>query len=628
MITTDGHHRSGCAEASRHCCHISAPPGSEFCLSALDMNMTKPHLVQAQSSGCVITVCQTQPVLIDQNKNRTTPESDKKPFHHPASNSECDGQWSCSGVILDRNLGIIICQGAVFFPFLKKSENDLANPDCTVLFANDLPSDLLIQVESSTPPDINAKYDGLIHDDVLQPKSALGLVPMSKSKSGRLQQQAQLLVLLPCPGFQKTFSKLFKKEEGWVFSSEEEKNEYGEFQKDLAYLHWFAILKLQNPLPNTHKMCIMDSAKLVKGSTVYACGSPFGSFYTDIFLNTISKGVLSNTAGDGNVVLLTDARCLPGSEGGGMFLSKDDVLHLIGIIVAPLCWKTNEWVGLSVACSLSHILDNIGKVLGRTELALKYDMKTLNLVDHQIYKNMDPASSVHLMSSVVLVDCGQAWGSGVLLSPNLVLTCRHVIRNSLKVSVKIYHPKISSEHQTHEWYQAIQGRVLFATQAFSPYDIAVVELEETLPGITEPVLASGYSTGEDVYVVGFGALGERCGPSVTSGVLSAVISVANVPVMLQTSCAVHGGSSGGPLFSAESGKLLGIVASNTRDNCTGATYPHLNFSIPITVIKPAIQRYRQNGDLRSFGELNKAGHAVQDVWRLQRSPGKVVQSKL
>ncbi|KAM4031497.1 peroxisomal leader peptide-processing protease [Anomaloglossus baeobatrachus] len=590
--------------------------------------MMKPHLVQAQASGCVITVSQTQPVLGGQNKNHTSPESDKKPLYRPASKAESDGQWSCSGVILDRKLGIVICQGAVFFPFLKNAENDFANADCTVLFANELPSDLLILVESSIHADIETKYGGLSHDDVLQRRSALGLVPMSKSKSGRLQQQAQLLILLPCPDFQKAFSKLFKKDEGWVFSSEEEKSEYGEFQKDLAYLHWFAILKLQNPLPNAHKIGIMDSSKLVKGSTVYTCGSPFGSFYTDIFLNTISKGVLSNTAGDRNVVLLTDARCLPGSEGGGMFLSKEGVLHLIGIIVAPLCWKTNEWVGLTVACSLSHILDNISKVLGKTGLALRNELRTLQLVDHQMCKNMGPGLLEHLMASVVLVDCGQAWGSGVLLSPNLVLTCRHVIRNSLKVSVKIHHPRISAGHQTYEGYQAIKGRVLFATQVFSPYDIAVVELEETIPGITEPVLASGYSTGEDVYVVGFGALGESCGPSVTSGVLSAVISVGNVPVMLQTSCAVHGGSSGGPLFAAESGKLLGIVASNTRDNCTGATYPHLNFSVPITVVQSAIQRYRQYGDLRSFGELNKAGHAIQDVWRLQRSPGKVVQSKL
>ncbi|KAG9485132.1 hypothetical protein GDO78_008305 [Eleutherodactylus coqui] len=588
----------------------------------------KPQLAQAQSASCVITVSQPRLIVPSVQNKRHTPESDKKPLYHPASNAECDGQWSCSGVILDRNSGIVICQAAVFFPFLKESKTSFASPDCTVFFANDLPSDVLIQVECANPAQENATYGSQVHNFGLERSSALGLVPMSKSKSGQIQVQAQLLMLLPCRDFQKAFSKLFKKEDGWVFSSEEEKNEYGKFQEDLAYLHWFAILKLQNPLRNTPKMGIMDSSQLVKGSTVYACGSPFGSFYTDIFLNTITKGVLSNTAGDRNVVLLTDARCLPGCEGGGIFMYEDGLLHLIGIIVAPLCWKTNEWVGLTVACSLTHILDNISKVLQRTGIAFKNDLRTLQPVDHSMSKEVGSGSVEHLMASVVIVDSGQAWGSGVLLSPKLVLTCRHVIRNSLKVSVKIYHPKIPTGHPIYERYRAITGRVLFATQAFSPYDIAVVELEETIRGVPELVLASEYFTGEDVYVVGFGALGEKCGPSVTSGVLSAVISVDSVPVMLQTSCAVHGGSSGGPLFAAQSGQLLGIVASNTRDNCTGATYPHLNFSIPITIVQAAIQRYRQYGDLRSFGELNKAEHAIQDVWRLQRSPGKVFQSKL
>lgn len=63
--------------------------------------------------------------------------------------------------------------------------------------------------------------------------------------------------------------------------------------------------------------------------------------------------------------------------------------------------------------------------------------------------------------------------------------------------------------------------------------------------------------GEAVSVVGFGVFGQACGPSVTSGILSAVVQVDETPVMLQTTCAVHGGSSGGPLFSTYSGHLLG-----------------------------------------------------------------------
>lgn len=65
-----------------------------------------------------------------------------------------------------------------------------------------------------------------------------------------------------------------------------------------------------------------------------------------------------------------------------------------------------------------------------------------------------------------------------------------------------------------------------------------------------------FLAGEAVSVVGFGVFGQACGPSVTSGILSAVVQVDDTPVMLQTTCAVHGGSSGGPLFSC-SGDLLG-----------------------------------------------------------------------
>ncbi|KAG8552037.1 hypothetical protein GDO81_004384 [Engystomops pustulosus] len=487
-LPADGHYRQERADVAFH--HTTRAE-SECCKSDLNMNKTKPHLVQAQSSACVITVSETQPV--PRNKSHTLPttcESDKKPFNHLVSSAESDGQWSCSGVILDRNVGIVICQGAVFFPFLKRRHNCFPSPDCTALSANDLPSDLLIQVETSNPPKIIAKN----RNEVLEHRSALGLVPMSESKDGRLHLQAQLLMLLPCPDFQKAFSGLFKKEDGWVFSSEDEKKEYGEFQKDLAYLHWFAVLKIQSPLPNPYKMGIMDSSRLVKGSTVYACGSPFGSFYTDIFLNTITKGVLSNVAGDRNVVLLTDARCLPGSEGGGIFLFEEGALHLIGIIVAPLCWKTNEWVGLTVACSLSNILDNISKVLGSTGIALQNELKTLHLLDHYIPKHMGTGTVERLLASVVIVDSGQAWGTGVLLNPKLVLTCRHVIRNALKVSVKTYHPRIPAGHQTCKRFQTMKGRVLFATQAFSPYDVAVVELEDAIPGVPEAVLASGYHT--------------------------------------------------------------------------------------------------------------------------------------
>lgn len=65
--------------------------------------------------------------------------------------------------------------------------------------------------------------------------------------------------------------------------------------------------------------------------------------------------------------------------------------------------------------------------------------------------------------------------------------------------------------------------------------------------------------GEDVVVVGYGALGGSCGPSLTSGILSRVITHQSQPVMLQTTCAVQSGASGGAVVRPSTGELLGNV---------------------------------------------------------------------
>lgn len=64
-------------------------------------------------------------------------------------------------------------------------------------------------------------------------------------------------------------------------------------------------------------------------------------------------------------------------------------------------------------------------------------------------------------------------------------------------------------------------------------------------------------TGESVLVVGYGGLGRNCGPSLTCGILSKIINLKYQPVMLQTTCAVQAGASGGAVVRPHSGELLG-----------------------------------------------------------------------
>lgn len=82
------------------------------------------------------------------------------------------------------------------------------------------------------------------------------------------------------------------------------------------------------------------------------------------------------------------------------------------------------------------------------------------------------------------------------------------------------------------------------------------------------------SLGEDVVVVGYGALGGNCGPSSTSGILSRVITHQSQPVMLQTTCAVQSGASGGAVVRPSTGELLGnisFICSTNGVNVGGAT---------------------------------------------------------
>uniref|UniRef100_A0A8C8RIM8 Peroxisomal leader peptide-processing protease n=1 Tax=Pelusios castaneus TaxID=367368 RepID=A0A8C8RIM8_9SAUR len=538
------------------------------------------------------------------------------------------GPWSCSGIILSRSPGLALCHGAIFSPFL--SEEAMAAesgswPPGRVLLASSFAPDIHIQVLWAAEERSKGEGKGLLGKDLGACSPALGFNPLSNQQqypSTLRQHEAKLLMMVPCPEFQDTFSKVFSLAEQWDFYRSEDEQAHGTTLDELRYLHWFAILEIPdlNSLGTTQVSCVLAES-LRKGDTLFACGSPFGSFCPDIFMNTLSKGIVSNVAGEGNVLILTDARCLPGTEGGGVFVFSEDGFKLVGIIVAPLCWKASEWVGLTLVCSIGHILENVRSGLLGSSSSLETWWPHMQLVAKPLRKvAANPGPIQDLLSAVVLVECGQVWGSGVLVSSKLVWTCRHVVNEASGVCVRVQR---SSEKGC-----VIKGKVVFAAKDDSPYDIAMVELEESFLCFAKPVLASKFCAGEEVSVVGFGAFGKSCGVSVTSGILSAVVTVDDKPVMLQTTCAVHGGSSGGGLFSTNNGKLLGIVVSNTKDNSLGATYPHLNYSVPITVLQSAVLEYSHTGDLHGFQELNRANDKIRQVWRLQRKTTEVPHSKL
>lgn len=509
---------------------------------------------------------------------------------------------SCSGVIVHPQTGTVICTAVPFSRFI--TDKEALSADRGFLTPRSFSEKLTIRVSFFTERDLDSSPSA--QGEAFSPSR-------SKTTCSR-EVSAELLMLVDCLEFKRTFQAVFQEADQWRFHSDKEEDE--ELVRDAQFLSWFAVLKanvMASRSPDSGTIPWQSSSSLQKGHPVVACGSPFGSLCLDLFISTLSRGIVSNLAGEDNAVILTDARCLPGTEGGGLFVVKGtNSVRLIGLIVSPFGWKATEWIGLTLVCSVHLIFRNVIRCMSIQDPlqdAWIHPGETglhMSVTAHE--------SKAVKYPTVCHVDSGQFWGSGVVVTSRLVVTCRHVVSGKSTVSLKFHH-----RDRVHD----IVGDVLFSTKASSPYDLALVQLRDSTTEVVAPQMAGSFIPGDSVVVVGYGGLGRNCGPSLTCGILSKAISVNDRPVMLQTTCAVQAGTSGGAVVRRHSGELLGIVSSNTRDLAAKVTYPHLNFSIPVTVFQRLLQHFHQTRDVNVFKILDTTEEDVRRVWRLQGAQSKL-----
>lgn len=364
------------------------------------------------------------------------------------------GLWSCSGVILSRNPVLVLCHGGIFTPFLRGGSGTLTAAGATFLPGDSCGDDLRLHVQWGPTAASPAGRSEQGRPGLFTPSCAdLEPCPAAQPRGRLLQtpRAAELLLLLSCPAFRAHFARLFGSEaaEQWRFASAapEEEVSGDEEEDQLRALGWFALLRVQPCGEAAAKaeaeaahgpaMTVAPLGAVAKGTPLLACGSPFGAFCPDIFLNTLSRGVLSNAAGP---LLLTDARCLPGTEGGGVFAARP-AGSLVALVAAPLCWKAREWVGLTLLCAAGPLLR-----AARAALAHLPDIAALAaLLPTEVgsprslpLRGLSPPWA----AAAVLVEFGSVWGSGVAMAPRLVVTCRHVApREAAKVLVHSANPK-------------------------------------------------------------------------------------------------------------------------------------------------------------------------------------------
>nr|XP_006812293.1 PREDICTED: peroxisomal leader peptide-processing protease-like [Saccoglossus kowalevskii] len=552
------------------------------------------------------------------------------PVHqHHAPKAE---KFSCSATIIDSSHGLILSHGCLLTPLLTSNSTKY-------------------RIQRST-----TEANFVLFDD--EPKADVGeytlqvllneLAPSQKDGNDAKNLKrfpARPVIAWDCPSLINVLHTFFPSSDGWRFVDDahsvsmttDERKDYLNYDEQSIQpipsksetaltandlMTWFVLLKIECwENCRTDPVKILPSSRLIQGQSLITIATPFASICPMVFFNSQSSGIVSNVAGNNNTLIMTDARCLPGTEGGAVYtkISSTEVEHryLTGLIVAPLCWKSNEWIGLTLVCSISEILHVLNQILKTTRLK-----RFLQNIDTSeiFYKCITHSKQSYgfgvseAIKRVVLVQAGSVWGSGILVGNDTILTCRHVIsgaRNGI-VQVRFDYPSM-------HW---VRADVIFTTSDLSAFDIAVLRMQKIHKSrLSDLKIATQCTKGSDICVVGHALFPRELSkqPSVTYGILSNIVIVKDKPVLLQSTCAVHSGASGGPLLSAKTGELIGIVASNSKDTVSGASFPHINFSIPMAMVQETFANFLRTGDVKLLDSWNIHDSRIQKIWKLQDS---------
>ena len=571
----------------------------------------------------------------------------------------CNSDLSCCGIVLDSANGIVLTVASLFLDKLPEIENQRTiSTDCSFC-------------------DLLTSADGEIEVEVIFRRHG-------EEKFGTLQ--GCVCLFWRDFGLQRIAERIFPSREWKLESSCQSEAKTAlpaenNGLEDLAHrnsISDFAFIKVKTPknyfsFRSLNLSALVGSGIPKKGETVFIVGTPFGGECPSVFYNSLSKGIVSNVVGTNSELMITDARCVSGCEGCPVYLKrshaesiKDNAAY--GIVLAPFCWRNGEWIGITVTASLEYILRNLLTRLSRN-IALtsqnlqgvllgisNYQAKLQNPRNAIVKLNQERNPSVTHSSqgclgsqdivktalcSVVMVLCGNTWGSGIIIDTEncLIATCSHIIQDchashitsgDKSLAQHLSNVRISWNCPYNTQHEA---QVLYATKEGCPLDFALLKAQpnpelrslavrlvadadqEKSPDFYTPL----YKKGEDICVVGFQLFARRLniGASVVSGVVSNISYADNQPVLLQSTAAVHCGASGGALVSIETGELLGMITSHTKDSNLSSSFPHVNFSIPTDLLYKLVSAFK-NGVIEDTVRRLVSGRLA-SVWQLKNT---------
>ncbi|KAK9467673.1 trypsin-like cysteine/serine peptidase domain-containing protein [Lipomyces arxii] len=372
------------------------------------------------------------------------------------------------------------------------------------------------------------------------------------------------------------------------------------------------------------------------GSHLVAEGAPFAVDSPALFLGYKSVGTVSGAHTVANTkLILSDLRYMEGMEGSAI-TNTDGVS--IGILAGSLR-KTNGEGELSVIVPWSTILKTMSAYQSSQifNLLNRSSLTSNGAIGIAGTPNVTPPTQVHKQTddfykSVVCITVRRqggfktSWGSGVVLSQNIVVTNRHVVPKDFK-SANVTFPESSVRRQISAVFQPVSGLDIVYLVLDSAYsDARPATLSTNLANCSQlkPVTTVGYG----LFPLSTNDLKQYSIPLVSNGYISQAVSLPLLQkdkhastALLSVSAYCWNGSSGGAVFTNPTDGtkrvLAGIIVSNGRVDKTDTIYPQLGFAIPINIISLGLEAMASRQQMHLHERVKR-------LWKLQPTHTEVL----
>eukprot|EP01112_Ceratiomyxa_fruticulosa_P013358 TRINITY_DN3758_c0_g1_i7.p1 TRINITY_DN3758_c0_g1~~TRINITY_DN3758_c0_g1_i7.p1 ORF type:complete len:708 (-),score=120.22 TRINITY_DN3758_c0_g1_i7:103-2226(-) len=198
---------------------------------------------------------------------------------------------------------------------------------------------------------------------------------------------------------------------------------------EMVGFEWYAVLRVKDRarvstglLP---ALTIGDSRDVMRGDNVMLIGSPYGLFSPLLYSNSFSNGIVSNIlysndkfGNQQGCLFLTDARCFPGNDGGAAIQENG---YLIGLIAPPLRRLDNTLLSFHPILPIHTILPTLYPIIYKnaTQTGIPRPLS--------IPRFGMPSSFSHVKDSLVLIQIGSSWASGIIVSKDgHIITSAHL----------------------------------------------------------------------------------------------------------------------------------------------------------------------------------------------------------